>query len=470
MPAKVMLRQETCMANSINVVELIDNEKISWLQIRIVVLGALALMLDGFDNQMIAYVAPALKTAWHLSGGALGPVFSAGVFGVGLGSLLIGPFGDRFGRVKTLLFTVLCFAGFSFLLAQATDIPQMTALRFGIGLVLGAVIPLVVVLCNEYAPQRHRAKMVTIMTCGYAVGAASGGFLSIHLVPHFGWTSIFYVGAVLPLLLAIALALWMPESIRFLTLRNDTTRVAAILRKIAPAREFPANTHFFMLTTGHDTQQQRAVSHLPELFKDGRTRITLLLWVCLFMNLIVLNFMNNWLPTLVIETGLPVAQALGTATMLQFGGFIGIILMGVFADRFGYYKVLAAVFALGCAGTAMISQAGASRLGLGVSIFVSGFAVIGSQMTLAALSATLYPTRIRATGSSWAFGVGRLLSVVGPSLGGFMIARHWSLSLIFYSAAVPMLFAMLTVLAMMRTKQPPSARQEVRVQTSKGMS
>ncbi|HVE08435.1 MAG TPA: MFS transporter [Paraburkholderia sp.] len=458
------------MAEPINVVEIIDGHKISWLQIRVALLGAITLMLDGFDNQMIAYVAPALKTAWHLGAGALGPVFSAGVFGVGLGSILIGPFGDRFGRVKTLLFTVLCFAVFSLLLAQATTIAQLTVLRFGIGLVLGAVIPLVVVLCNEYAPLRHRAKMVTMMTCGYAVGAASGGFLSVHMVPIFGWTSVFYVGAVLPLLLGIALLLWMPESIRFLTLRNDSARIARILRKIAPSQSFPADARFMMLTTGRDTGKNGTFSHVRELFTENRTRITLLLWTCLFMNLIVLNFMNNWLPTLVIQTGLPVPQALRTATMLQFGGFVGIALMGLFADRFGYYKVLAVVFALGCAGIAMISRAGASQAGLIVTIFIGGFAVIGSQMTLGALSATLYPTRIRATGSSWAFGVARLLSVVGPFLGGLMIAHHWPLETIFYCAALPMLFAMVAVLLMMNTRQPPSTRQEARVQPSRSLS
>jgi MFS transporter, AAHS family, 4-hydroxybenzoate transporter len=458
------------MAEPINVVEIIDSHKISWLQIRVAILGAITLMLDGFDNQMIGYVAPALKSAWHLSAGALGPVFSAGVFGVGLGSILIGPFGDRFGRVKTLLFTVLCFALISLLLAQATSTTELTVLRFFIGLVLGAVIPLVVVLCNEYAPLRHRAKMVTMMTCGYAVGAASGGFLSVHIVPIFGWTSVFYVGAVLPLLLGVALMLWMPESIRFLTLRNDNARIAAILRKIDPSLSFPVEARFMMLTTGRDTGRNGAFSHVRELFTENRTRITLLLWTCLFMNLVVLNFMNNWLPTLVIQTGLPVPQALRTATMLQFGGFIGIALMGLFADRFGYYKVLAAVFALGCVGIAMISQAGTSQAGLMVTIFMGGFAVIGSQMTLGALSATLYPTRIRATGSSGAFGVARLLSVVGPFVGGLMIAHHWPLGTIFYCAAAPMLFAMVAVLLMMRSRQPPSTRQETRVQTSRGVS
>lgn len=458
------------MADPINVVEIIDGQKISWLQIRVALLGAITLMLDGFDNQMIGYVAPALKSAWHLGAGALGPVFSAGVFGVGLGSILIGPFGDRYGRVKTLLFTVLCFAVFSLLLAQSTTISELAVLRFCIGLMLGAVIPLVVVLCNEYAPLRHRAKMVTIMTCGYAVGAASGGFLSLHMVPRFGWSSVFYVGAALPLLLGLALRLWMPESIRFLTLRNDTARVAAIMRKIAPSLAFPADAHFMMLTTGRDTGKNGAFSHVRELFTENRTRITLLLWTCLFMNLVVLNFMNNWLPSLVVQTGLPVPQALRTATMLQIGGFIGIALMGIFADRFGYYKVLATVFAMGCAGIALISRAGASQIGLMVTIFIGGFAVIGSQMTLGALSATLYPTRIRATGSSWAFGVARLLSVIGPFLGGLMIANHWPLTTIFYCAALPMLFAMAAVLLMMRTPQPPSTRQDARIQTSRGLS
>ncbi|MFT4066160.1 MFS transporter [Paraburkholderia sp.] len=458
------------MAEPINVVEIIDNQKISWLQIRVALLGAITLMLDGFDNQMIGYVAPALKTAWHLGAGALGPVFSAGVFGVGLGSIVIGPFGDRFGRVKTLLFTVLCFAAFSFLLAQATNIAELAVLRFGIGLMLGSVIPLVVVLCNEYAPLRHRAKMVTLMTCGYAVGAASGGFLSIHIVPRFGWASVFYVGAVLPLLLGLALLVWMPESIRFLTLRNENLRIAAIMRKIAPSVTLPPDARFMMLTTGRDTGRNGTFSHVRELFTENRARITLLLWTCLFMNLVVLNFMNNWLPSLVIQTGLPVPQALRTATMLQFGGFVGIALMGIFADRFGYYKVLAAVFAIGCAGIAMISQAGASQAGLMVTIFIGGFAVIGSQMTLGALSATLYPTRIRATGSSWAFGVARLLSVVGPFLGGRMIGSHWSLTSIFYCAAVPMLLAMVAVLLMMCSRQPPSTRQDARIQASRGLS
>ncbi|HTH96209.1 MAG TPA: MFS transporter [Stellaceae bacterium] len=455
------MKQGSEMGASVNIVEIIDQQKISWLQLRIVILGALTLMLDGFDNQMIGFVAPALKSAWHINGGALGPVFSVGVFGVGLGSLLIGPFGDRFGRARVLLFTVLSFAVFSFLHAQATSIKELMVLRFGIGLVLGAVIPLVVVLCNEYAPQRHRAKMVTIMTCGYGVGAAAGGFVSAHVIPEFGWQAMFYLGSILPLILGVVLFFWMPESIRFLALRQDSARIAAILAKINPTLTYAPDTQFYMVGSGHDHGggTGNTFANLRELFTENRALGTILLWICLFMNLIVLNLMNNWLPTLVLSTGLPTAQALRAATALQFGGVIGIAIIGVLADRFGYYKVLAGIFAMGGIVIGSMSLVGASLFALVGTIFLAGFAVIGAQMNLGALSATLYPTRIRATGSSWAFGVARLLSIVGPLLGGIMVANHWSIEMIFSCVAVPMFFAMLSMLAMMWVK-PAEARQE----------
>ena len=443
------------MSGSINAAEIIERQKMGWFQLRIALLGALALVLDGFDNQSIAYVAPALKDAWHFGGGALGPVFTASVTGVGLGSLLIGPFADRFGRARVLIITVFWFGLLSLLIAQATSILQLMVLRFFIGLALGAVIPLVVVLCSEYAPMRHRAKMVTMMTCGYAIGAASGGFLAVQLVPAFGWQSVFYVGAAVPLLFGAALMLWLPESIRFLILRDPRSpQIAAILNKIDPRLHFARGTMFTMPRhEARNPARRHVFSAAQQLFTEHRAFTTALLWACLFMNLIVLNFLNNWLPTLVIDIGLPAPQALRAATALQFGGIAGIVTMGILADRFGYYRVLGGVFTMGGLMIALIAVAGVSLVPLVIAIFFTGFAVIGSQMTLAALSATLYPTRMRATGSSWAFGVARLCSVVGPLAGGIMIAALWPLGTIFRLAALPMFVALVIVLAMSRARR-----------------
>lgn len=454
-----------------NVAEIIDRQNVSGFQIRILILCALALMLDGFDNQAIAYVAPALQAALHLQRGALGPVFTASVVGVALGSIVIGPFADRFGRTKVLIFTLLFFGAFSALVAMSASVFELMALRFCAGLGLGAVIPLVIVLCSEYSPSRHRAKMVTLMLCGYAVGAICGGFVAVYFVPRLGWASVFYIGAVLPVLLAGALLIWMPESIRFLTLWPDAAgRIAAILKKINPKLVFETNTRFYMTAPDQSMVGSGHAGQLKQLFAENRTSVTLLLWTCLFMNLIGLNFLNNWLPTLVIHLGVPTPQALKAATALQFGGICGIASMGFLADRFGYYKVLATVFLIGCAAVALIGVVGASLVALIPAIAVAGFVVVGSQMTLGTLSATLYPTRIRATGSSWAFGVARLLSIVGPLAGGVMLQARWPLSDVFFVAAVPMLFAAIAVMLMSRAARLRSGAGAVIAETDASLA
>src|SRR5260370_27663011 len=95
---------------SIDVTDIMDEQKTGLFHVRIVVLCALMLFLDGIDNQGISYVAPALTQAWHLSRGALAPVFTAGIIGVATGALLTGPLTDRFGPRPLMLGTVIWFS------------------------------------------------------------------------------------------------------------------------------------------------------------------------------------------------------------------------------------------------------------------------------------------------------------------------------------------------------------------------
>lgn len=442
--------------SAIDVADIIDQQRISAFQVKIVLLAWLTLFLDGIDNQAIAYVAPALARAWHLERGALGPVFAAGVVGVALGALIIGPLADRYGRKRVLVTTVLYFAVLSLVITQARDLTQLLVLRFLLGLGLGAVVPLAVVLVNEFAPRRRRGAMVTIATCGYAMGAASGGQLAAQLVPLFGWTSMFYVGFVVPILLALGLWAWAPESIRLLTLRGNTDAIRHLLQKINSALTFPADAQFVLRHEETKTGSSRVV----RLFQEGRTATTLLIWFCFFMNLLVLNVLNNWLPTLVTHTGIAQAQALRAASALQFGGLVGVITMGFLADRFGFFKVLPFSFAVGGVFIALIGVVGADLVPLVAMIAVAGFCNIGSQMTLAALTATQYPTDIRSTGVSWAHGVARLLSIGGLLLAGVLLSLNWPLAGLYDLVAVPMFcgsIAVLILAGVRRAKQPATA-------------
>ena len=186
------------VASSVDVTDVMDEQKTGLFHVRIVVLCALMLFLDGIDNQGISYVAPALTQAWHLSRGDLAPVFTAGIIGVALGALLTGPLTDRFGRRPMMLGTVIWFSLLTLAVTQASDLGELMALRFLACLGLGGLVPMAVVVSSENAPRRSRATMVTLATCGYSLGAASGGVLAAQLIPLYGWPSIFWVGGIAP--------------------------------------------------------------------------------------------------------------------------------------------------------------------------------------------------------------------------------------------------------------------------------
>ena len=191
------------------------------------------LFLDGFDTQAIGYVAPALAKEWGLSKAALGPVFSAGLFGLMIGALVFGPLADRIGRRKIIIFSTLAFGLGTLATAFVSDVNTLLAIRFLTGLGLGGAMPNAVAMTSEFSPHRRRATMVMIMFCGFSIGAALGGLLAAALIPQFGWRSVFVVGGVAPLLLVPIVAWRLPESVRFLALTGQANaRVAELLGQI----------------------------------------------------------------------------------------------------------------------------------------------------------------------------------------------------------------------------------------------
>lgn len=426
--------------NAIDVAEVIDRQKMKWFQIRVVILCALMQFLDGFDTQAIAYVAPALKHAWHLGQASLGPVFGSGVAGVLVGSVLIGPLADRFGRRTMMILAVALFGVFTLLTAEATTLDMLLLLRFIAGLGLGGVIPSTVVMASEYAPAHRRGTMVTLMACGFALGAASGGILAGMYLLSLGWRTIFYVGGILPLLLVLALLRWLPESLRFLSLDavNCRRRMIGILRQIEPSVSYSDDIQF--------VSEKRGTERWPvlELFRERRAAMTCLVWLIFFMNLVCLNFLNNWLPTLMSAT-MSVHDAVRTTTFFQFGGMVGVICMGIMADRFGFYKVMTLGFVIATVLIATIGSVITSREAMSIVLALCGFCVIGVQMTLSALTATLYPTAMRATGMGWANSIGRIGSFSGPVVGGLLLGLHLPLQTVFLIVALPTLCGVVLV-------------------------
>src|SRR5712672_946172 len=431
-------------ASPIDVAEFIDAQPVGGFQIRLLLTCAAVLFLDGFDTQAIGYVAPALAKEWGLSKGSLGPVFSAGLFGLMIGALVFGPLADRVGRKKIIILSTLAFGIGALVTAFVQDVNTLLAIRFLTGLGLGGAMPNAIAMTSEFNPRRRRATMVMIMFCGFSVGAALGGLLAAALIPQFGWRSVFVVGGVAPLLLVPILALRLPESVRFLALTGRAhERVAELLGFIGPRAVFAPATQFVV----HEPE----LAGIPvlHLFRDGRTLVTLLLWVVFFMSLLDLYFLSNWLPTVLNDLGASVSQSAAIGSMLQVGGVVGTFALGSIIDRFSFRALalvyFAAVFAVGA-----IGQLGHSVVFVTMAIFAAGFCIVGGQIAANALAATFYPTSVRATGVGWALGIGRVGSIIGPLVGGALLIAKWSPGAVFMAAAGAALCAAVAAFSLSR--------------------
>src|SRR6202158_3789148 len=286
--------------------------------------------------------------------------------------------------------------------------------------------------------------MVMAMFVGFSVGAALGGLIAAALIPAFGWRSIFLIGGIAPLLLVPFLALRLPESIRFLALTGRAeARVGELLARIAPSAAFPAGTRFGV------NEAKLAGLPVAHLFTEGRASATLVLWVVFFMSLLDLYLLSNWLPTVLNDLGASVSMAAAVGAMLQVGGIVGTFILGQFIDRFSF-RALSLTYLFAAFAVAAVGFSGQSIALAALAIFCAGFCIVGGQIASNALAATYYPTTMRSSGVGWALGIGRIGSILGPLIGGIMLARQVGAESLFLAAAMPALIASLAAFALAR--------------------
>ncbi|MFP3556284.1 MFS transporter [Paraburkholderia sp. SIMBA_049] len=411
-------------------------------QLMLLVLCGLCLVIDGFDAQAMGYVAPSVIGEWHVSKAALGPVFSASLFGMLLGALGLSVLADRIGRRPVLIGSTFFFALSMLATPFVSTIPALIALRFITGLGLGCIMPNAMALVGEFSTPAHRVKRMMLVSCGFTLGAAIGGFISAALIPAYGWRAVFWVGGAVPLVLAVAMFAALPESLQFLVLKGRNERARQWLAKFDPSLGVGPATRLVV--------QEKANGGAPvaELFRAGRAPVTLILWGISFMNLIDLYFLSNWLPTVMRDAGYSPSTAVIVGTVLQTGGVVGTLLLGWFIERFGFVRVLFACFAFGALSVGAIGAVSHALAWLLVAVFAGGVCIVGGQPAVNALAGHFYPTTLRSTGIGWSLGIGRIGSVIGPLVGGQLIALNWSNAQLFHAAALPVLCSALLVLTL----------------------
>ena len=407
------------------------------LQVRVLLLCAMIMLADGYDVFVMGFVLPAVSHDFGVPPAAIAPVFVMQAIGLGLGNYLLSPIADRIGRRSMLLASAALFGLITLVTTQASSVSELLWLRFAAGVFFASLVPNAITLTTEIAPHRLRATMVTWMFIGYTGGAAAGGGVAAFLVSRYGWQSAFWVGGLTPLLMVPVLAAFLPESLRFRVLRNPhDPRIAQTLRQIDPAVWLVGNERFVL------NEERSTGLPVAALFRDGRALSTAMLWLGYFMNLMAITVLGAFLPTFLrLFGGLTLEKAAGVTSFYSISGIIMMLVYGRLLDRFGVSRVLAVTYVGAFAAVCSLGLIDLASGWLYVSIFCVGACVVGAQGGLNALGAILYPTRMRATGVGWAFGAGRVGSMVGPMVGGAVLSNHFTAFPAFLAAAVPMLAA-----------------------------
>lgn len=406
-------------AQVVQVSHLLDERGVSPFHVKLVIWSVFIALIDGYDITAIALAAPELIKTWHVSPKELGPVFSSSLVGILFGSIVFGWIGDRYGRKTALIGSQLVFGVFTWIAAYATNLDQMFWLRFLAGLGIGGVIPNVVAVNIESAPRQSRGTLALIAAGCVPLGGAIPGIVSATLVPQYGWPILFLIGGIAPIVIAAITWFGMPESVKFMTIhegqRANLVKLIGVLRpdfRVAPDARFVV-----------EDEKQFSGFNPAYLFKEGLALITPLLWLLFALNLMGYFFLLSWTPTLLTAAKLPPATAALTSASLQIGGTVGALLLSGWLNRHRFFAI-SILFVVAVPVVASIGYVGitSGRTVLLIASFAAGFCVLGIQTGINVAGALIYPTSLRANGSGWELGIGRVGSIVGPLLGGLFVA------------------------------------------------
>jgi MFS transporter, AAHS family, 4-hydroxybenzoate transporter len=427
--------------------DFVDERRVSRFQYGVITLCGLVMFLDGFDTQAISYMAPHIAEEWGLPRAVLGPIFSSALVGLMIGYLVLSPLSDRFGHKRVIVVATTAFSLCTLAAIWAGGVTELMVLRFLTGLGLGAAAPSCVAMTGEFSPKRLRATFVLAIYCGFSLGFVVAGLVAGWLIPLYGWRSMFWVGAIVPLLLVPLLLRHLPESPVFMVRRgHDPQRIHRVFRRVDPSLA-PEETPRFEVPSD-DTGRRAAVS---SLFTRNRVLGTVLLWLVFAINLGEFYALQSWLPTILTGLDHDMSVVVAATTLTTVGGIAAAFVTGPAMDRVGAYRTLGVFYLAGAvfvAGTGI--ALGAPLWVLMVATFLAGCAISGGQKSLIALAAVFYPASMRSTGVGWALGVGRVGGILGPIVVGAALAADWSVRTVFFVMGVPVLLAGLAVLVLDR--------------------
>jgi len=367
-----------------------------------------ALVCEGFDVTTASFAAPLLAHEFGVTPAGLGPYLTSNAFGMLIGSALIAPLGDRFGRRPMVCTCTSAYGALMLLSTLAQSLAQLTVARFTIGICVGALLPSAIILAGELVSESARLRTSAAVTLGISLGAMLAGAAATAILPNHGWRMFIFVAGIVPLLYSIVLWVALPESPAF-----DRQAHARTGSPLAPAL----------------------------LFRNGLAGMTVALWLLIILLSMTLYLLSNWTPMLVRQNGFDTRTASLIGTFYYVGGLIGGAICVLLLGRSGWIT-LAGFMILAAIALFSVSQVGSSVPLLTIGLLASGALVNASQVAFNGIGASAYPLGLRAAGFGCALAVARVGSISGPLIGAALVGKDASHAQhLFAVPVVPLLIA-----------------------------
>ena len=428
--------------------ELLLHAPMSRFQIIAIAITLTLCALDGFDVLAITFAAPAILPEWGIDKAQLGYALSAGLLGMALGSLTISPLADTIGRRRVLFGSLAMMICGTLWTAFSMGLTSLVVSRVLTGLGIGAMVGVIYPLAAEYANARRRDLAISLLSMGYPIGGILGGLLSSYLLATHGWRSIFLFAAGMGVVMGFAVWSYLLDPLALIVARpgaDGLQRANAYLQRCG---------HHPVASLPPAIVSRRAP--LASLFEPGMVSVTLTITGIYFLYMIPQFFMQTWLPTLVADLGLLPAKGALMSAFFSMGGVIAAIFIGASSLRIGIKRLEIGLLIGAAVMIVVFADLPADLDQLMAGAMACGFCVMGGMIGLYAIIARTFPVHLRASGTGFVIGVGRIGSILPPMLAGMLSKAGVGREAMALMMAAPALIAMVA-LVRFRVRPPTQA-------------
>lgn len=375
---------------------------------------------DGIDQAVLSFTAPFVRKELGIGIESIGTAFSAGFIGTAAGAVLFGTLADFIRKKNALLLAVMSFAVGCFSTTFVRTGAALILVRFLTGLALGGLFPIIASSIFDIVPPQLRARAITLTSVGSAAGVSLCGPLVATVQPHFGWRSVFIIGALIPTFLSILTMILIPNPARS-NARSDSSDAAA----------------------------RNLFDSVASLFRADRWKITLLLWAAFIASAVPMFFALSWLPSLAHQAHLSATIAAVGPSIFAVSGLIFTVLIAPVIDKIGYLFIPVAVtMGLGAPAFMLLGQSFKNEHAFLLACGLAGALSIGSVNLMGVVAGVLYEDGLRARGIGWAVATMRFGAALAPWLGGLLLGRALPVQVIFLELGVSPILAGLAMLTL----------------------